>query len=325
MRAILCETFGPPEGLVLAEIKKPEPGPGELLVRVHAAALNFFDTLIIENKYQFTPDRPFSPAGEISGVIEACGAGVDVERLGESVIAYVRWGGARDYVVIRAEEALPMPDGLGFEEAAGLMITYGTTIYALRSRAKLRPGETLAVLGASGGAGLAAVEIGHLMGARVIACASSDDKLALCRAHGADELLNYAEFDLKAALKSVTDRKGVDVVYDPVGGDLAEAALRATGWCGRYLVIGFASGTIPKMPLNLVMLKSVDVLGVFWSESILIEPQAHRENMRQIMEWVQAGALKPHIDRVCPLEETPQAIRAIANREAKGKVIVSLV
>lgn len=324
MRAILCERLGPPEALVLAEIEKPEPGPGGVLIKVHAAALNFFDTLIIQGKYQYKPDLPFSPAGEISGVIEAVGEGVEAGRIGERVLSYVRWGGARDYVVVPAEDALPMPEGLGFEEAAGLMITYGTTIYGLRSRANLQPGESLAVLGASGGVGLAAVEIGRLMGAKVIACASSDDKLALCQSHGADLLVNYSQADLKTTLKSLTDGRGVDVVYDPVGGDLAEAALRATSWCGRFLVIGFASGTIPKMPLNLVMLKSVDVLGVFWGEAIRRDPVGHAETMALIMGWAEEGKLTPHVDRHYPLEETGDAIRAIANREARGKVIITL-
>ncbi|SNY90629.1 NADPH2:quinone reductase [Cohaesibacter sp. ES.047] len=324
MRAILCERFGPPEDLVLAEIATPEPGPGEVRIKVAAAALNFFDTLIIQNKYQYTPDLPFSPAGEIAGVIDAVGEGVDAARIGERVLSYVRWGGAREAVVVPADEALPMPQGLGFEAAAGLMITYGTTIYALRSRANLRAGESLAVLGASGGVGLAAVEIGHLMGADVIACASSDDKLALCQSHGAGRLVTYSDQDLKTTLKGLTDGRGVNVVYDPVGGDLAEAALRATSWCGRFLVIGFASGTIPKMPLNLVMLKSVDVLGVFWGEAIRRDPVGHAENMALIMGWVEEGKLSPHVDRRYPLEETAKAIRAIANRDVRGKVIITI-
>ncbi|WP_373236962.1 NADPH:quinone oxidoreductase family protein [Cohaesibacter celericrescens] len=324
MRAIMCEVFGSADHLVLAEIEKPKAGPGQVLIRVRAAALNFFDTLIIQNKYQFKPALPFSPAGEISGEIEAVGDGVDAARLGQRVVAYVRWGGARDYIVIDEGEVIVMPDGLGFNEAAGLMITYGTTIYALRSRANLQPGESLAVLGAAGGVGLAAVEIGKLMGANVIACASSQDKLDLCAAHSADELVNYTEVDLKLRLKALTSGQGVDVVYDPVGGDLSEAALRATAWYGRFLVIGFASGTIPKMRLNLVMLKSVDVLGVFWGEAIVRDPNGHAQNMALIMDWVARGDLKPHIGHIYPLEDTPKAIASIANRQAKGKVIIAL-
>lgn len=324
MRAVLCEAFGSAEELVLKDIEKPVAEEGQVLIRVRAAALNFFDTLIIRNKYQYTPDLPFSPAGEISGEIEAVGAGVDPSRVGERVLAYIRWGGARDYVVVNADEAISMPDALSFEEAAGLMITYGTTIYALKSRANLQPGENLAVLGAAGGVGLAAVEIGKLMGARVIACASSEEKLDLCEAHGADLRVNYKVGDLKLALKGLTGGQGVDVVYDPVGGDLAEASLRATRWYGRFLVIGFASGTIPKMPLNLVMLKSVDVLGVFWGEAIVRNPDEHAENMALIMQWVAEGKLKPHLHQSYPLEDASKAIAAIANREAKGKVILTL-
>lgn len=324
MRAIVCDAFEGVENLKLIEMTKPTAGPGEVLIRVKAAALNFFDTLILHDKYQFTPELPFSPAGEIAGVIEAVGDGVDPDRVGEKALAYIRWGGARDYVVVNQDEAITMPSKLGFDHAAGLMITYGTTIYGLRSRARMQPGETLAVLGAAGGVGLAAVEIGKLMGARVIACASSDEKLQLCKAFGADDLLNYKEDDLKQTLKDMTYGHGVDVVYDPVGGDLSEAALRATGWYGRFLVIGFASGTIPKMPLNLVMLKGVDLLGVFWGEAVGREPADHAENMKQIMAWVASGQLKPHIDRRYSLEETPEAIKAIANREVKGKVVITL-
>ena len=324
MRAILCEQYGTPDQLVLATLDKPEPGPGQVLIRVRAAALNFFDTLIIQNKYQYQPELPFSPAGEIAGEIEAVGQGVDRGRIGQRVLAYLRWGGARDYVVISEDEAITMPEALSFEVAAGLMITYGTTIYALRSRARLEAGETLAVLGGAGGVGLAAVEIGMLMGAKVIACASSEDKLALCAEHGAEMLVNYSETDLKKRLKAVTDGQGVDVVYDPVGGALSEAALRATGWYGRFLVIGFASGDIPKMPLNLVMLKGVDVLGVFWGEAIIRDPDEHADNMARVMDWVASGKLKPHIHQSYPLEETPRALAAIANREAKGKVVLVL-
>ncbi len=324
MRAVLCEAFGAVEDLVVKDIDKPVAEEGQVLIRVRAAALNFFDTLIIRNKYQYTPDLPFSPAGEISGEIEAVGQGVDASRIGERVLAYIRWGGARDYVVVNADEAITMPQTLGFEQAAGLMITYGTTIYALKSRANLQPGESLAVLGAAGGVGLAAVEIGKLMGARVIACASSDEKLDLCERHGADVRVNYKHADLKGALKGLTNGRGVDVVYDPVGGDLAEAALRATSWYGRFLVIGFASGTIPKMPLNLVMLKSVDLLGVFWGEAIVRDPDEHADNMGLIMQWVSEGKLKPHLHQSYRLEDTAKAIAAIQNREVKGKVVITL-
>lgn len=324
MRAVLCEKMGSAEDLVLREIDKPQVGPGQVLVRVRAAALNFFDTLIIRGKYQFKPELPFSPAGEIAGEIEVVGEGVGDTRLGEKVVAYLRWGGARDYVVVNEDEAITMPDGLAFEKAAGLMITYGTTLYGLKNRARMQPGDSLAILGAAGGVGQAAIEIGKLMGARVIACASSEEKLDFCQSFGADERLNYVTEDLKLRLKEMTEGRGVDVVYDPVGGDLAEAALRATAWYGRYLVVGFASGTIPKMPLNLVMLKGVDVLGVFWGEAIVREPEDHAQNVRQLLDWTVEGKLTPHIHGSYSLEETPQAIRAIANREVQGKVVISL-
>lgn len=322
MRAVLCKNYGGPEDLVVETLEKPVPGPGEVLIRVKAAALNFFDTLIIRNKYQFKPQLPFSPSAEISGIVEEVGEGCESLSEGQAVVAYIRWGGCRDYVIASEEEAIAMPQGLDFEKAAGLMVTYGTTLYGLKSRADLKAGESLAVLGAAGGVGQAAVEIGKLMGARVIACASSEAKLDFCRQFGADECINYAEQDLKLALKDLTHGQGADVVYDPVGGDLAEAALRATGWYGRFLVVGFASGTITKMPLNLVMLKGVDVLGVFWGEAIVRDPQEHAQNVRQLLDWTKEGKLSPHIHGTYSLEDTPKALAAIANREVKGKVII---
>lgn len=323
MRAVLCKQYGPAEDLVIEEIEKPQAGPGEVLVRVRAAALNFFDTLIIRNKYQFQPELPFSPSAEIAGEVEAIGEGVTKHKVGDRVVAYLRWGGARDYVIAKEAEAIAMPDGLAFEKAAGLMVTYGTTLYALKNRANLQSGESLAVLGAAGGVGQAAIEIGKLMGGRVIACASSEEKLDFCQSFGADERVNYKTEDLKQRLKDLTHGRGVDVVYDPVGGDLAEAALRATGWYGRFLVVGFASGTITKMPLNLVMLKGVDVLGVFWGDAVVREPEDHTENVRQLLDWVAGGKLVPHIHATYDLEDTPKALQAIANREVKGKVIIT--
>ncbi|WP_097154464.1 NADPH:quinone oxidoreductase family protein [Cohaesibacter gelatinilyticus] len=323
MRAVLCKSYGGPEELVVEEVAKPIAGPGEVLIAVKAAALNFFDTLIIRNKYQYKPALPFSPSAEIAGVVEAVGEGCETLKPGDKVVAYLRWGGCRDYVVVAEEEAILMPDGVAFEKAAGLMVTYGTTIYALKNRANLQPGDTLAVLGAAGGVGQAAIEIGKLMGARVIACASSEEKLDFCEQFGADERVNYLAQDLKPALKELTNGRGVDVVYDPVGGDLAEAALRATTWYGRFLVVGFASGTITKMPLNLVMLKGVDVLGVFWGEAVIREPEEHAANVRQLLDWVANGDLVPHIHQTYSLEETPRALVAIANREVKGKVIIT--
>lgn len=323
MRAVLCKAYGAPSSLVVEDVEMPEVGPGEVLIRVRAAALNFFDTLIIQDKYQYRPALPFSPSAEIAGDVEAVGEGVSLHAVGARVVAYLRWGGCREYVVVPEDEVVAMPDGLDYAKAAGLTVTYGTTLYALKNRANLKAGESLAVLGASGGVGQAAVEIGKLMGARVIACASSEEKLDFCERFGADERLNYKTQDLKQTLKDMTHGAGVDVVYDPVGGDLSEAALRATSWYGRFLVIGFASGTIPKMPLNLIMLKSVDVLGVFWGEAVIREPEDHAQNVRQLLDWVQEGKLVPHIHQTYSLDETPKALEAIAKREVKGKVIIT--
>lgn len=307
---------------MLRDLAMPEPGPGEVLVRVAAAALNFFDTLIIEGRYQFRPELPFSPGAEFAGRVISVGEGVELFEPGDRVMGYVRWGAAREAVIATEDDLVALPDGVSDEVAAGLTVTYGTTLHAFRDRARLEAGETVAVLGASGGVGLAAVEVARAMGARVIACASSAEKLELARSRGADELVNYTEEDLKARLKALTDGCGVDVVYDPVGGDYAEAALRATGWRGRYLVVGFAAGEIPKLPLNLVMLKGCDVLGVFWGDAVVREPENHRDNMAQLLAWVEEGRIVPHVHALYPMAETARALRELADRKAMGKVIV---
>ncbi len=322
MKALLCTRHGTPDDLVIADIPEPEPGPGEAVVRVAAAALNFFDTLIIADKYQHKPALPFSPAAEFAGVIERVGPDVSGFAAGDRVLGNIGWGAAREKVAVAAEKLVAIPDGLDFDRAAGLSVTYGTTLYALRDRAKLKPGETLAVLGAAGGTGLSAVEIGKLMGARVIACASADDKLALTRARGADDGVNYATSDLKAALRRLTGGKGVDVVYDPIGGEQGEAALRGMDWGGRFLVIGFAAGEMPKLPLNLVLLRSYDVLGVYWGAWVERNPAGQRANMRQILAWCAEGKLSPHVGDVYPLAEAATALKAIAARKAMGKVIL---
>jgi NADPH2:quinone reductase len=322
MKAILCTRFGGPDDLELADLPDPEPGAGEVVVAVKAAALNFFDTLIIAGKYQMKPAFPFSPAAEFAGVVERVGAGVLAFRPGDRVAGSMGYGAARDRVVIAASRLVRMPDGLDFDRAAGLLITYGTTLHALKDRAQLKEGESLAVLGASGGVGLAAVEIGKLMGARVIACASSDDKLALARTYGADAAINYASQDLKDALRRETDGRGPDVIYDPVGGPYSEPALRAIGWEGRFLVVGFAAGDIPKLPLNLVLLKNCDVRGVFWGAWSEREPDTHRANVAQLMNWCSEGKLAVHIHKVYPLAQTADALKAIAGRSVMGKVIL---
>ncbi|HEV2726708.1 MAG TPA: NADPH:quinone oxidoreductase family protein, partial [Solirubrobacterales bacterium] len=311
-----------PETLVVDDVPAPAPGPGEALVRVRLAALNFFDTLIIENKYQLKPPLPFSPGAEFCGTVEALGPGTQGLRVGERVIGSIGHGACRELVAARADRLTPVPAGVSDEQAAGLTITYGTSLHALKDRAQVRPGETLAVLGAAGGVGLAAVEIGKLLGARVIACASSDDKLAVAREHGADETLNYATENLREGLRRLTEGRGVDVLYDPVGGDLAEPGLRSMAWKGRYLVIGFAGGQIPKIPLNLVLLKGCDVQGVFWGSFVEREPAGHAANMAWLLGHVASGGLSARVHGVYPLEETPAALGILARREATGKVLV---
>jgi NADPH2:quinone reductase len=322
MKAILCTHFGPPEDLELAELPDPVAGPGEVVVKVAATALNFFDTLIVPGKYQYKPEFPFSPGAEFSGVVESAGPGVTAPTVGERVMGFIGWGAARERVAVRADKLVPIPPGLDFAKAAGLPCVYGTTYYALRERGALKPGETLAVLGAAGGTGMAAVELGKLMGARVIACASSDEKLAFAREHGADETVNYARDDLKDSLRRLTDGRGVDVIYDPVGGAYAEAALRAMAWEGRFLVVGFAAGEIPKIPLNLVLLKGCDIRGVFWGGWLDRNPAAHRADTAQIARWCVEGKLSGHVQAVYPLAETARALNDIAARKVMGKVVL---
>ena len=324
MKAILCTHWGTPDDLELADIPVPQAGPGEALVRVKAAALNFFDTLIIAGKYQHKPPFPFSPAGEFAGVVESVGAGVADFAPGDPVMGYSGWGAAREYVAVPAQQLVKLPDGLSFERAAGLTVTYGTTLYALRVRAELKPGETLVALGASGGTGLATIELGKVMGAKVIACASSAEKLDFARAHGADEVVNYATEDLRDALRKLGGEHGIDVVYDPVGGAYAEPAVRSLAWQGRYLVVGFAAGDIPKLPLNLVLLKSCDIRGVFWGAWTKREPRAQHALMSEIVNWCAQGKLSAHVHAVYPLPDIANALKAIASRQVMGKVVLRL-
>jgi NADPH:quinone reductase len=322
MKAVLCRKFCTPDELELADLPEPIAAPGEAVVRIKAAALNFFDTLIIAGKYQHKPPFPFSPAAEFSGAVENFGAGVTDIAPGDRVMGNTGWGAARQAVAVPANILVKVPAGLDFDRAAGLTVTYGTTLYALRVRAELKPGETLAVLGASGGTGLATVEIGKVMGARVIACASSDEKLEFARAHGATETVNYASEDLRAALKRLGGEHGVDVIYDPVGGPYAEPAVRSMAWNGRYLVIGFAAGEIPKLPLNLVLLKNCDIRGVAWGAWVQREPQAQRELMKDIVNWAAAGKLSAHVHAVYPLADIAAALKAIADRKVMGKIVL---
>jgi NADPH2:quinone reductase len=322
MKALLCTRYGGPADLSITDIPDPAPGPGEAVVKVHAAALNFFDTLIIAGKYQTKPEMPFSPAAEFAGTVERLGTGVTSLKAGDRVLGYIGYGAARERVAAPAAQLVKIPDALDFDHAAGLCVTYGTTLHALKDRAHLKSGETLAVLGASGGVGLAAVELGKVMGARVIACASSDDKLEFARKHGADDGINYATEDLKDALRRVTANRGADVIYDPVGGSYAEAALRSIAWQGRFLVVGFATGEIPKIPLNLMLLKGCDVLGVFWGSFVQRDVEGHRANTRQLLDWCAQGKLSSHVHAVYPLAEAPVALKAIAARQVMGKVIL---
>jgi NADPH2:quinone reductase len=322
MKAILCTRFGGPADLEYADVPDPSPASGEVVVAVKAAALNFFDTLIIAGKYQFKPPFPFSPASEFAGVVESVGTAVTGLKNGDRVLGYGGHGAARAKVAIAATRVVKIPDTLDFDRAAGLTVIYGTTLHALKDRAHLKSGESLAVLGASGGTGLAAIELGKLMGARVIACASSDDKLAFCKERGADDVINYATQDLKEALRKATGGKGADVIYDPVGGPYAEPALRSIAWEGRFLVIGFAAGDIPKIPLNLALLKGCDIVGVFWGAFIERDPKGHQANMADLVRWASEGKLSAHVHAVYPLEKTAEALTAIAERKVMGKVIL---
>ena len=324
MKAVLCTRFCGPDELEIQNLPDPVAGAGEAVIRVRAAALNFFDTLIIAGKYQTKPAFPFSPASEFAGEVESVAPGVTGVRPGDRVVANIGYGAAREKVTVAADRLVALPDGIDFERAAGLVVTYGTTLYALRERAALRPGETLAVLGAAGGVGVAAIEIGKLMGARVIACASSAEKLAFARERGADVGVNYAEEDLKDALRRVTGGNGPDVIYDPVGGRATEGALRAIAWGGRFLVVGFAAGEIPRLPLNLVLLKSCDVRGVFWGAWTQRDPAGDHANTSQILQWCAQGKLSGHVHAVYPLEETALALHALADRKAMGKVVLRM-
>jgi NADPH2:quinone reductase len=324
LKAILCKQFGPPESLVLEDVPSPTPGPGEVVVSMKAASVNFPDVLIIQNKYQFKPPLPFSPGSELAGVVKEVGQGVSNVKPGDRVIAFTTYGAFAEEVKTEATRLLPMPKGMDFPSAASFILTYGTTDHALRDRGRLKAGETLLVLGAAGGVGIAAIEIGKALGARVIACASSDEKLAVCREHGADDTINYSAGDLREGIKGLTGGRGVDVIYDAVGGPYTEPAFRSIAWRGRLLVIGFAAGDIPKLPLNLPLLKGADVVGVFWGDFTRREPKAFLDSARQLMRWFEEGKLKPHVSATFPLEKAAEAMNLLASRKAKGKVVVQI-
>jgi NADPH2:quinone reductase len=322
MKALICSQYGPPENLSVQDLPDPQPAAGEVLVRVRAAGVNFPDALIVQNLYQFKPTPPFSPGGEAAGEVLAVGAGVTRFKAGDKVIALTIWGGFAEQIVAKQEQLIPMPPGLSFEVAGSLLLTYGTCIHALRDRAGLQPGQTVLVLGAAGGIGIATIELAKALGARVIAAASSAEKLATCRAKGADEVINYREQNLREEIKRITAGKGVDVVLDPVGGDYAEQALRSMAWRGRYLVVGFTDGQIPRLPLNLVLLKGCAIVGVFWGDFIAREPQAAQTDLQDLVAMLGQGLIKPLISGRYSLQDAPKAILELSQRRAQGKLIV---
>ena len=323
MKAVLCKEFGPPESLVFEDVPSPKPGPGEVVLTMKAASVNFPDVLIIQNKYQFKPPLPFSPGSELAGVVKEVGEGVKHWKPGDKVIAFTTFGAFAEEVKTEASRLIPLPEKMSFESGAAFILTYGTTDHALRDRAAMKAGETLLVLGAAGGVGLAAVEIGKALGARVIACASSPEKLAVCREHGADEGIDYAKEDLRERIKALTAGKGVDVVYDAVGGPYTEPAFRSIAWRGRLLVVGFAAGDIPKIPLNLALLKGAAIVGVFWGDFTKREPKAFAESVQQLGRWYAEGKLRPHVSQTYPLAKAVDALKAMAARQVKGKVVLT--
>lgn len=323
MRAVRIHELTGPSALRIDEVPEPTAGPGQVVIEVKACGVNFPDVLLTRGRYQFKPAPPFAPGGEAAGIVRAVGPGVTSVAPGDRVAATLLYGAFAEQVCVPELAVVKLPDGVGFEVGAATLLTYATTYHALADRAALQPGDTLLVLGAAGGVGIAAVELGALMGARVIAAASSDDKLAFCRAHGAAEVINYAREDLKERVKALTGGDGVDVVYDPVGGAWSEPALRGTAWQGRYLVVGFASGEIPKIPLNLVLLKGCQIVGVFWGAFAQREPARNREHATKILAWVEAGKLAPAVDAVLPFAQAGEALARLERREVKGKLVLT--
>ena len=322
MKAVLCKAYGMPDTLVVEEIEAPHAGKGQVVVTVRACGVNFPDTLIIQGKYQTKPELPFSPGGEVAGIVKEVGEDVKGFKEGDHVIAFTGSGGFAEEVVVDAARLIPMPAGLDFTVASAFVLTYGTAYHALKDRAQIQPGEMLLVLGAAGGVGLAAIEIGKLLGARVIAAASSDEKLETSRQHGASEFINYTSQDLRERVRQISEGKGADVIFDPVGGDFAEPALRSMAWRGRYLVIGFAAGDIPRIPLNLPLLKGCSIVGVFWGSFAEREPQHNAKNLRDLLTWLAEGKLRPHISATYPLERAADALNDMMNRKVQGKVVL---
>src|SRR5579872_3858040 len=311
MKAVLCKAYGMPETLVIEEVEPLRAGRGQVVVEVRACGVNFPDTLIIQGKYQFKPALPFSPGSEVAGVVKEVGEGVEGIRMGDHVIASTGWGGFAEEVVVDKVKIIPMPAGLDFTIASAFVLTYGTSHHALKDRAQIQPGETLLVLGAAGGVGIAAIEIGKQLGARVIAAASNDEKLAVCRQHGASEVINYASEDLRERIKEITGGQGIDVIFDPVGGSYSEPALRSMAWKGRFLVVGFAGGEIPRIPLNLTLLKGCSIVGVFWGMFMMREPERGRAQLEEIFGWAADGSMRPHVHAKYPLARAIDALRDV--------------
>jgi len=322
MKAILCKQYGPPESLVLEDLPALKAGKGQVVISIKAAGVNFPDTLIIQNKYQFKPELPFSPGSECAGMVKEVGEGVTALKPGDLVMALTTFGSFAEEIAVKEAECIPLPKGVEFTHAAAFTLTYGTSYYALKDRAQLKSNETLLILGAAGGVGTAAIELGKIMGARVIACASSGEKLAACKHLGADEVINYETEDLRERVKQLTNENGVDVVYDAVGGKFSEPALRTLNWNGRFLVVGFAAGEIPKIPLNLTLLKGCSIVGVFWGAFMRKEPGTAFKNQVQLRAWLTSGKLKPLISAVYPLAQAPRALNDLIERKAKGKVVL---
>jgi len=322
MKAVLCKSWGPPDTLVVEEMPSPRPGKGQVAVSVKACGVNFPDVLIIQNKYQLKPELPFTPGSEIAGAVKQPGEGVHGYMPGDPVMALIGLGGFAEEVVVDESRLVPIPAGIDFEVAASFGVVHATAYHALKDRAAIKRGESLLVLGAAGGVGLAAVELGKLMGAWVIACASSDEKLETCKRHGAETVINYEREDLREALKKLTGGDGVDVVFDPVGGKYAEPAVRAMAWKGRYLVVGFAAGEIPRIPLNIVLLKGCSIVGVYWGDFARRETEVHSANFRELTAWLRAKKIKPLVGATYPLERAADALNDVMNRKALGKVVL---
>lgn len=322
MRALLCNSFGPIDNLELAEIDAPTPNAGEVVVDVYSASVNFPDALIVQGKYQFRPPFPFSPGSEAAGVISAVGEGVTERSVGDRVLVMSGNGAFREQIAVEWHRTVSIPDDVHFDHAASLMMTYGTTQHALVQRGNLQPGETLLVTGAGGGVGISAVELGKIMGARVIAAASSEEKLELARKAGADECINYSDGELKDKVKALTNGQGADVIYEVLGGDICQQCMRCINWKGRLLIIGFTTGEIPKIPTNLALLKGCDIVGVFWGSFTGREPEVHAENTRQLLDYLKSGKIKPAITATYPLERAKEAIQALADRTVAGKLVV---